>query len=249
MVSIVSKNSHVEFPIYGGGSRFFKNRIFDLTFRRVKNHNLPGIEIIKAIKGVSFSISHGDRVGIIGKNGSGKSTLLKLLSGIYPPSMGNIKIVGKVNSLIDISFGIEPDSTGYENIFLRGALLGLSKQHIQSKVNEIIEFSELENFINLPVKIYSSGMQLKLAFSIITILTPDILIMDEWLSVGDERFKKKAEIKLMELVNKSKILIMASHSKELIERVCNRVMWIEDGKIKMEGSAKIVCNAYFEGCT
>lgn len=147
--------------------------------------------------------------------------------------------------MIDISLGTDPEATGRENIYLRGALLGMTKSEINRSVNEIIEFSELGNFIDMPLRTYSTGMHLRLAFSVSTIVCPEILLMDEWLSVGDEGFKQKAEKRLSELVQATNILVVASHSKQLILNTCNRVIWLEHGQIRMDGDAQEVCTAYF----
>jgi lipopolysaccharide transport system ATP-binding protein len=200
---------------------------------------------IEALKNLDLEISAGDRLGIMGHNGSGKSTLLRLLSGIYEPSSGKIERSGSISSLVDISLGINAESTGRENIFLRGKLMGLSKKEIDEKIDEIIEFSELGDYINLPVRIYSSGMLLRLAFSVSTSITADILIMDEWLSVGDGAFAERASNRLRELVDSSEILVIASHTRSLIEETCNKVVWLEHGVIKKVGAVADVVPEYF----
>jgi lipopolysaccharide transport system ATP-binding protein len=200
---------------------------------------------IEALKNLDLEISAGDRLGIMGHNGSGKSTLLRLLSGIYEPSSGKIERSGSIASLVDISLGINAESTGRENIFLRGKLMGLSKKEIDEKIDEIIEFSELGDYINLPVRIYSSGMLLRLAFSVSTSITADILIMDEWLSVGDGAFAERASNRLRELVDSSEILVIASHTRSLIEETCNKVVWLEHGVIKKVGPVAEIVPEYF----
>jgi lipopolysaccharide transport system ATP-binding protein len=200
---------------------------------------------IEALKNLDLEISAGDRLGIMGHNGSGKSTLLRLLSGIYEPSSGMIERSGSIASLVDISLGINAESTGRENIFLRGKLMGLSKKEIDEKIDEIIEFSELGDYINLPVRIYSSGMLLRLAFSVSTSITADILIMDEWLSVGDGAFAERASNRLRELVDSSEILVIASHTRSLIEETCNKVVWLEHGVIKKVGPVDEIVPEYF----
>jgi lipopolysaccharide transport system ATP-binding protein len=200
---------------------------------------------IEALKNLDLEISAGDRLGIMGHNGSGKSTLLRLLSGIYEPSSGKIERSGSISSLVDISLGINAESTGRENIFLRGKLMGLSKKEIDEKIDEIIQFSELGDYINLPVRIYSSGMLLRLAFSVSTSITADILIMDEWLSVGDGAFAERASNRLRELVDSSEILVIASHTRSLIEETCNKVVWLEHGVIKKVGTVEEIVPEYF----
>jgi lipopolysaccharide transport system ATP-binding protein len=168
-----------------------------------------------------------------------------MLSSVYVPSVGTADIQGDIGSLIDISLGVDPEATGRENIYIRGALLGLSKSEISEQVEEIIEFSELGDFIEMPMRTYSSGMHLRLAFAVSTIVRPQILLMDEWLSVGDESFKHKAEVRMAQLVESTHILVIASHSQELIRNTCNRAIWLEHGRIKMDGTAAEVCDAYF----
>ena len=182
---------------------------------------------------------------MLGHNGAGKSTLLRLLSGVYEPSSGRAEIKGEIGSLIDVSFGIDPEASGRENIYLRGALLGLTRAEIKAKLDEIIDFSELGDFIDMPVRTYSSGMHLRLAFSVSTIIRPEILLMDEWLSVGDEGFRVRAEARMNELVESTHILVIASHSRELVRDTCNRAIWLEHGKIKMDGTPEEVTQAYF----
>ena len=164
---------------------------------------------------------------------------------MYPPTEGRVATKGNIASLIDISLGIDHEATGRENIILRGALLGITDAEMKEKINEIIEFSELNEFIDMPVRTYSSGMHLRLAFSVSTVINPEVLIMDEWLSVGDENFKNKANTRLAKLVNSTDILVIASHSSELIKKNCNRVIWLENGEIKMVGNPDFVCSAYF----
>jgi lipopolysaccharide transport system ATP-binding protein len=201
--------------------------------------------MVRALSGVTFEFNEGERVGLVGHNGAGKSTMLRALSGVYAPSKGTVEISGNVGSLIDISLGINLEASGRENIFIRGALLGLTKSEVQNKFAEIVEFSELGDFIEMPVRTYSSGMHLRLAFAVSTIVRPEILLMDEWLSVGDENFKHKAEARLEELVSSTKILVIASHSRELITSTCNRVIWLEHGQVKMDGPTNEVAPIYF----
>jgi lipopolysaccharide transport system ATP-binding protein len=200
---------------------------------------------VRALNDVSFTLNEGDRVGLVGHNGAGKSTLLRVLSGVFVPTGGTAIIEGSVGSLIDVSLGINPEASGRENIFLRGVLLGLSKVEVKEKFEEIVEFSELGEFIEMPMRTYSSGMQLRLAFAVSTIVRPEILLMDEWLSVGDEGFKDKASERLTTIVDSSKILVLASHSRELLEKVTNKALWLEHGEVKMLGPSAEVLEAYF----
>lgn len=245
MVNISLKQASVVLPIFNSSSRSITNTLVSAATGGALTAQKGGHVSIEALKNLDLEIVPGDRLGIIGHNGSGKSTLLRLLSGIYEPSSGSIQRSGSISSLVDISLGINPESTGRENIFLRGKLLGLSKKEIDAKIEEIIEFSELGDYINLPVRIYSSGMLLRLAFSVSTSITADILIMDEWLSVGDGSFGERASKRLQELVDNSEILVIASHTRSLIEETCNKVVWLEHGVIKKVGPVSEIVPDYF----
>jgi lipopolysaccharide transport system ATP-binding protein len=196
MANISLKQTSVVLPIFNSSARSITNTLVSAATGGVLTAQKGGHISIEALKNLDLEIVSGDRVGIIGHNGSGKSTLLRLLSGIYEPSSGEIARTGSISSLVDISLGINPESTGRENIFLRGKLMGVSRKGIDEKIDEIIEFSELGDYINLPVRIYSSGMLLRLAFAVSTSITADILIMDEWLSVGDGSFAERASNRL-----------------------------------------------------
>jgi len=238
-------NVSVDFPIYNANSRSLKNHLIKVATGGQLNTDQQGRVMVRALENLTFTLQDGDRIGIVGHNGAGKSTLLRLLSGVYFPSEGSVKINGEIGSLIDISLGIDHEATGRENIYIRGGLLGLSKTVINQNIDEIIEFSELGGFADMPVRTYSSGMHLRLAFAVSTIVHPEILLMDEWLSVGDEGFKQKAKTRMHELVHKTSILVIASHSKEQLLQVCNRIIWLEHGRIHMDGDAAKVAAAYF----
>ena len=234
--SIIAENLTVDFTVYNSPHRSLKKNLLKIaTGGRISSEAGGGITI-RALDGVSFSLTSGDRLGVMGHNGSGKSTLLRVLAGVYEPSGGRLEVQGKIASLLDISIGMDPEASGIENIYLRGLLLGLGKEEIRQKVEEIVDFSGLGDFIDLPIRTYSSGMAMRLAFSIATCVEADILLMDEWLSVGDADFVKKAEDRLKSLVNKTPILVMASHSPEVLKEVCTRVIRLEGGRIALEGS-------------
>ena len=213
-------------------------------FIRTLKRNKKKTKTISALKDISFNIPKGDRVGIIGFNGAGKSTLLKLLAGIYSPTSGNIKIKGKIAPLLELGAGFDMNYTGHANIFLYGAFLGYSEEFLKEKYDEIVEFSELEESINYHVKTYSSGMRAKLGFSIATIVEPDILIIDEILSVGDIKFQRKSSDKLRSLINSGITVLLVSHSVAQIRDLCNKAMWIDDGELKMFGDVNLVCDEY-----
>jgi lipopolysaccharide transport system ATP-binding protein len=246
MAKIKLDQASVVLPIFNSSSRSITNTLVSAATGGALTAQRGGHVSIEALKNLDFEIVSGDRLGIVGHNGAGKSTLLRLLSGIYEPSSGDISRSGSVASLVDISLGINPESTGRENIFLRGKLMGLTKKEIDQKIDEIIEFSELGDYINLPVRIYSSGMLLRLAFSVSTSITADILIMDEWLSVGDGSFAERSSKRLQKLVDSSEILIIASHTRALIEQTCNKVVWLEHGAIKKIGPVQEIASEYFD---
>ncbi|QWD72718.1 ABC transporter ATP-binding protein [Polynucleobacter sp. UB-Raua-W9] len=245
MAIIALDKLSVEFPIFSAGSRSLKNTLMKVATGGQLSSDSNGRTIVRSLNNLTFKLSDGDRVGLIGHNGSGKSTLLRVLNGVYEPTKGKLRVDGSVASLIDLSLGIDSEATGRQNIFIRAALLGIDKSTIAKKLEEIIDFSELGDFIDMPVRTYSSGMHLRLAFSVSTIVRPQILLLDEWLSVGDENFRLKAEVRMKEMVESTNILVLASHSKELILDVCNRVIWLEHGGVKMDGSPEEIISAYF----
>ena len=197
-----------------------------------------------ALKNVSLTVQPGDFYGLVGLNGSGKSTLLKVISGVYKPSAGKVTVRGAIAPLIELGAGFDMDLTARENIYLNGTVLGFTPKYIDSKFDEIVEFSELKDFLDVPLKNYSSGMVARIAFAIATITKPDILIADEILSVGDFLFQQKCEDRMQKLMSGGTTVILVSHSIEQIERMCNKVAWLEHGRIKMNGPTEEVCAAY-----
>ena len=197
-----------------------------------------------ALKNVSFSVEKGDRVGILGLNGAGKSTLLKVISGVFKPTEGHVDKHGKMVPLLELGAGFAPQYTGKENIYLYGAMLGYTKKFIDSKYDEIVEFSELQKFMDVPVKNYSSGMKSRLGFSIATVVEPKILILDEVLSVGDAKFRKKSEKKIMSMFDSGVTVLFVSHSLEQVQRLCNKAMILEKGKLIAYGDIAPISEQY-----
>lgn len=197
-----------------------------------------------ALKGISFNVNQGDVVGIVGKNGSGKSTLLKILSRIVEPTQGEVIMRGKVASLLEVGTGFHPELTGRENIYFNGSILGMSRREIESKFNEIVEFSEIEKFLDTPVKFYSSGMYVRLAFAVAAHLEPDILIVDEVLAVGDAEFQKKCIGKMNSVAREGRTVLFVSHNARAIEQLCNKAIWIKSGQISGEGPMRKVLDKY-----
>ena len=228
--------------------RYRKLNKFSIKKQLLKKHNKDkGPKTFEAIKGISFEVPKGEILGIIGKNGSGKSTLLRTLAGIFSADEGIVDMHGYNVSLLSIGVGFQKELSGRENIYLSGMLLGFKEEEIKKKADEIIEFSELGDFIDMPVNTYSSGMHSKLAFSITAILETDIMLVDEVLSVGDEKFKKKSYAKMQSLIsNKDRTVVIVSHSLGSLEKLCTSVLWLHEGEIKMIGKPKDVIAKYRE---
>lgn len=199
-----------------------------------------------ALKDVSFNIGKGEVVGLIGSNGAGKSTLLKVVSGVMKPTKGKVEVKGVISPMIELGAGFDGNLTARENIYLNGAILGYSKEFLDDKFDEIVEFSELKDFLDVPVKNFSSGMTAKLAFSIATIVNPEILIVDEILSVGDIKFQEKSKKKMMEMIKGGTTVLYVSHSLQSIKELCTKVVWLEHGKVVKMGDTNKICDAYYK---
>ncbi len=199
-----------------------------------------------ALRDISFEVEKGEVIGLIGSNGAGKSTMLKVVSGVMKPTKGELTVNGVISPMIELGAGFDPELTARENIFLNGAILGYSKKFLEEKFDEIVEFSELKDFLDVPVKNFSSGMNAKLAFSIATIVNPEILIVDEILSVGDIKFQEKSKKKMLEMIKGGTTVLYVSHSLESIKELCDRVIWIEHGKIVEMGKTEEICRDYYK---
>jgi len=221
----------VDFPIYGGKSRSLKSTVLRAATGGSIAADAGDRVVVRALDHVSFDLNEGDRVGLVGHNGSGKTTLLRVLAGVYEPVSGSISVRGRVASMLSITLGMDADATGYENIFLRGTILGLRKREIAKMVDEVCEFAELGDFIYMPMRTYSAGMVMRLMFAISTNVQADIVLMDEWLGVGDAEFTEKAEKRLTEVVGNAKLLVIASHRPDVIKKTWTRVFHLEHGKI------------------
>jgi len=230
---------------------------FNLSKEKVDNLKEYVIKLLKhdveifyqefwALKNIYFEVQKGDKLGIVGLNGAGKSTLLKLISGVMKPTEGFIETKGRIVPLLELGAGFDQNYTGRENIFLNGALLGYPKSFIENKFDEIVDFSELSDFIDVPLKNYSSGMRMRLGFSIATVTEPEILILDEILSVGDAKFQKKSEERMKSFLNKDVTVLFVSHSIQQVRNLCNKAIWLEKGKLVMLGSVDEVCDAYLD---
>lgn len=221
--------------------------------KKIKDILIPGSQkfntyesdgTVHALKNLSLKIQDGERVAIIGHNGAGKSSFLKMVAGIYPPTSGQLRVKGRISSMFELATGFEMESSGWDNIYLRGLMLGETPASIKSKMREIGDFSELGEFLNMPVKYYSSGMFLRLAFSISTTIQPDILLLDEIVAAGDAAFLEKAKRRLDNMINTAKIMVYVTHSMAQAEAMCNRCLWLERGVLMMDGPVKEVTSAY-----
>lgn len=227
--------------------RFHMNLDKILSLKEFVTRKLSGklaYQDFMALDHVSFSVERGETLGLIGHNGAGKSTMLKVISGILKPTSGSVKCYGNVVPMLELGSGFDMDLTGQENIFLNGAILGYDEKFLKEKYDEIVEFSELGQFIEVPIRNYSSGMLARLAFSVATVVRPDILIVDEILSVGDAQFQEKSRERMLELMGGGTTVLFVSHSIDQIRQMCSRVLWLEQGKLKVVGSANEVCDVY-----
>lgn len=246
MASIRLDRVSVSFPIYDAKSRSIKKRVIAAAGRGRIGTSEDNHVVIRALNGVSLMIEHGDRVGLIGRNGAGKTTLLRVMAGIYEPPSGTVEIEGRVAPLFDIGMGMDPESSGYENILLRGLYLGLRKAEIRAKVDEIADFTELGEFLEMPLRTYSAGMFARLAFAISTSIDPEILLLDEGIGAGDDVFLEKAGKRLDALINRARILVLASHSDTLVRKLCDRAILMENGQVVASGPTDDMLERYHQ---
>jgi len=240
MTLIQLDNVGLKFQVRQSGRISLKEYLLQGLFRRSKKTTFE----VQALEDINLTVGEGDRLGIVGHNGAGKSTLLKLLAGIYPPTSGRRKVTGHISSLFDIALGFEPDGSGWENIMYRGYLQGETPDSIRAKIPPIAEFSELGDFLNMPVRYYSSGMMVRLAFSIATAIDPEILIVDEVLSAGDMAFQAKARERMRALMSSARAVIVVSHDLVSLPLLCDQVLWLDHGRMRLLGPAAEVIEAY-----
>ena len=238
------QNVSVDLPVFEMGGRSLKKRLVGLGRRNRIAKDDDGVVVVRALDDLNLSLKEGDRVGLIGRNGAGKSTLLRVLAGIYHPTSGQIYTTGRIVPLLDISLGMDELSTGRQNIRLRGLLLGMSNAEIRRKTEEISIFTELGDHLDLPLRTYSSGMRLRLAFAVSTAVDADILLLDEVIGVGDTSFMKKAEERMLNLQNRAKIVVLASHSDMVIRQMCNKALWMDRGRLQAFGPVDLVIDKY-----
>ena len=243
MAAVALRNVTVQIPIYDVGGSSLRKVILSKTvggrFERSGSHL-----VVDALKDVSFEAHDGDRIALVGNNGSGKSTLLRVLSDVYPATAGTVQVVGEVSPMFDATLGMSMDATGMENIWICGGLWGLSQTQIKDSLDDISEFTELGDYLNVPVRTYSTGMMLRLAFAIATVRDPEILLLDEVVGVGDLAFFEKAFRRLQGIIRRSQILFLASHIDDILRKVCNKAIWLDHGKLVQYGEFEKVIAAY-----
>jgi ABC-2 type transport system ATP-binding protein/lipopolysaccharide transport system ATP-binding protein len=235
-------------PIFDVQGRSLKKRVLRMGRRNQIAEGADGVIVVRALDGIDLRLETGDRVGLIGHNGAGKSTLLRLLAGIYSPTSGVLRVDGKSVPLLSISFGMDDNSTGHQNIRLRGLLLGMTDAEIQAKRDEIAEFTGLGDYLDLPLRTYSSGMRMRLAFSVATAVDAQILLLDEVIGVGDAAFQDKARVRLANFHNRAEIVVLAMHANDIIRQTCNKALWLEQGRVRMFGAVEEVLTRYEDAC-
>ena len=237
----------VSFPVYHGGSRSLKKAILSRSSAGRIARDANDRITIDALRDVTLSLRKGDRLALIGANGAGKTTLLRVMAGVYEPVSGTVELRGRISPMFDIGLGIDVDLSGYDNIRLRGLLLGLSSQDIEERLPDIADFTELGDYLDIPVRTYSSGMMLRLTFAVATCFEPEILLMDEWVSAGDAHFTAKAQRRIDSFVDKASVLVLASHNLEICRRWCNRGLWLVQGQVGAFGSVENAIDGYEAG--
>lgn len=247
MARIVLQNVDIHYPIYGDSHPLFRRALVNIVTGGKIYRDERKVPVVKALDNVTFTLNKGDRLGLVGTNGAGKSTLLKTLGQLYKPTHGTLHIDGKISALFDVCMGMEQERTGYHNIYYMGALLGLSKAKIKAFIPDIEEFSELGEFLSMPVRTYSAGMKVRLGFALCTCIDPTILLLDEAIGAGDKHFIEKAANRAKALYERAEILVLASHSAEVLKDFCNKALWLHHGKMVMMGEVNEVLEAYESG--
>jgi ABC-type polysaccharide/polyol phosphate transport system ATPase subunit len=242
MASVCFQDVSVEFPIYTPHTRAIKSTIFTRLGGRLAAHNET--VIVRALENITLDLNDGDRLGLVGHNGAGKTTLLRVISGVYPPVSGKVEVLGRLASYTDMALGMDPEATGWQNIILHCVFMGMTFSEARALSPSIAEFSELGQYLDLPVRTYSSGMHLRLAFAITTSVHPNIIVMDEMIGGGDAQFLEKAQRRMSEVLGRARVLVLASHSEAIIRAFCSKAIWLEKGRIRMAGSAADVLATY-----
>ena len=242
LVSIVTSDACVDFPIFDARSRSLKKTVMGMVGGNIATETK--VPVIEALRDISLTLKHGDRVGLVGHNGAGKSTLLRLLAGIYEPTRGAAEIRGRVAPVFDLGVGMDPEISGLENIIVRGLFLGMTRKQMESRIDDIADFTELGDFLEMPLRTYSTGMRIRLALGVVTSIDPEILILDEGIGAVDAAFLNKSKKRLAELVERAGLLVFASHSDEFLRDLCDTALWMEHGRIRKAGEIEEVLAAY-----
>ncbi len=239
------ENLTLFFPLYHGNSRSLKKTVFAAATGRLARdaQRRPGVQ---ALRDISFRLRSGDRLGLVGANGAGKTTLLRTLAGIYEPVVGRMRVEGSINALLNTQLGMNPDLTGRENIMLRGLYDGLARPRLARLADDVSSFADLGDFLDLPVRIYSSGMMVRLAFALATTIRPQILLMDEWILAGDATFLERARVRLEDLVRGAEILVLSTHDASVVRAWCSRVIWLDQGRVRDDGPTEMVLANYMK---
>jgi ABC-2 type transport system ATP-binding protein len=245
LVSIVTNEACVDFPIFDAKSRSLKKTVMGLVGGNISTTSK--VPIIEALKDITLTLEHGARVGLVGHNGAGKSTLLRLLAGIYEPTRGTAEVRGRVAPVFDLGVGMDPEISGLENIIVRGLFLGATRKQMEERIDDIAEFTELGDFLRMPLRTYSTGMRIRLALGVVTSIDPEILILDEGIGAVDAAFLEKSKKRLSELVDRAGLLVFASHSDEFLRELCDTAIWMEHGRIRQHGDIEDVLRAYKSG--
>jgi ABC-2 type transport system ATP-binding protein len=243
MVSIDVRDASVDFPIFDAKSRSLKHTVLGVVGGNVAA-NARKVVVIEALRGIDLHLQDGDRLALIGHHGAGKSPLLRLLSGIYEPTRGQALVNGRVAPVFDLGVGMDPEISGLENIIVRGLFLGMSRKQMEARVDDIAEFTELGNFLQMPLRTYSTGMRVRLALGVVTSIDPEILLLDEGIGAVDAAFLERAKGRLRDLVDRAGLLVFASHSEDLLQQLCTSAIWMEHGTLKQQGPLDEVLAAY-----
>lgn len=241
-VGITTTNACVDFPIFDAKSRSLKKTVMGVVGGNIASE--ARVPIIEALRDITLELGHGARVGLVGHNGAGKSTLLRLLSGIYEPTRGSAVINGRVAPVFDLGVGMDPEVSGLENIIIRGLFLGMTRKQMETRIDDIADFTELGDFLRMPLRTYSTGMRVRLALGVVTSIDPEILLLDEGIGAVDAAFLEKSRKRLSELVDRAGLLVFASHSDEFLRELCDTAIWMEHGRIRQQGELEEVLAAY-----
>jgi ABC-2 type transport system ATP-binding protein len=241
-IGITTKDACVDFPIFDAKSRSLKKTVIGMVGGNIDSD--AKVPVIEALRDITLNLEHGSRVGLVGHNGAGKSTLLRLLSGIYEPTRGFAEVRGRVAPVFDLGVGMDPEISGLENIMIRGLFLGMTRKEMEARVDDIADFTELGDFLRMPLRTYSTGMRVRLALGVVTSIDPEILLLDEGIGAVDAAFLEKSRKRLSELVERSGLLVFASHSDEFLRELCDTAIWMEHGRVKQQGELDDVLRAY-----